>query len=65
MFVVLKDQDWIVFIYEDNLNGVVEDIVGVLLENCCVLGMMFYLECVVDFVYGLIDGQVFFCGLID
>lgn len=58
--VVLWVEDCIVFIYVLGINGLVSDIVGVLLVNCCVLGMMLYFEWVVDDVLGGCDGVVLF-----
>lgn len=55
----------VVFIYIDNLNGFVVDIVGVLFVNKCVFGMMLYLECVFDVGYGGIDGLVMFSVLME
>ena len=60
----LQDQDRIAFTYEDNPNGSVADIAGILSENRRVLGMMPHPERAVDEGHGGTDGQALFRGLI-
>ncbi len=60
----LKGDDRIAFSYEDNPNGSVEDIAGILSENRRVLGMMPHPERAVDLGHGGTDGQALFRGLI-
>lgn len=57
IFEDLKENNQIVFIYNDNINGSVENIVGIMNKVGNVLGMMFYLECVVEDLLGLEDGK--------
>ena len=61
----LQDQQRIAFRYQDNPNGSVDDIAGVLSENRRVLGMMPHPERAVDLAKPSADGQPFFAGLIE
>lgn len=61
---MLKSEDRIAFSYEDNPNGSVANIAGVLSENRRVLGMMPHPERAVDTGHGGTDGQALFRGLI-
>ncbi len=60
----LKAEDRIAFTYEDNPNGSVGDIAGVLSANRRVLGMMPHPERAVDVGHGGTDGQALFRGLL-
>lgn len=60
----LRAEDRIAFTYDDNPNGSVADIAGVLSENRRVLGMMPHPERAVDVGHGGTDGQALFRGLI-
>lgn len=60
IFDCIEGEGQVVFCYGNNLNGFQCDIVGVMNEQGNVLGMMFYLECVVDEKYGGMDGLVLF-----
>jgi len=60
----LKDQDRIAFTYDDNPNGSVDDIAGILSENRRVLGMMPHPERAADLGHGGADGAALFRALI-
>lgn len=60
----LHGEDRVAFTYDENLNGSVDDIAGVLSENRRVLGMMPHPERAVDTLHGGVDGQALFRGLI-
>jgi len=60
----LRDQDRIAFTYDNNPNGSISDIAGILSENRRVLGMMPHPERAVDDGHGGTDGQALFRGLI-
>lgn len=60
----LKGDDRVAFTYDQNPNGSVADIAGVLSENRRVLGMMPHPERAVDTGHGGTDGQALFRGLI-
>ncbi len=60
----LKGEDRIAFTYNDNPNGSVADIAGVLSDNRRVLGMMPHPERAVDEGHGGTDGQALFRGLV-
>lgn len=59
----LKDEDRIAFTYEDNPNGSVGDIAGILSENRRVLGMMPHPERAADSGHGGTDGTALFRAL--
>ena len=59
----LKDQDRIAFTYEDNPNGSIEDIAGILSANRRVLGMMPHPERASDEGHGGTDGTAMFRAL--
>ena len=59
----LRDQDRIAFTYEDNPNGSVADIAGVLSENRRVLGMMPHPERAAEAAHGGTDGEAVFRAL--
>lgn len=60
----LQGEDRIAFTYNDNPNGSVADIAGVLSDNRRVLGMMPHPERAVDEGHGGTDGQALFRGLV-
>ncbi len=60
----LRGEDRIAFTYEDNPNGSVADIAGVLSPNRRVLGMMPHPERAVDPAQGGTDGSVLFRSLL-
>ena len=60
----LQDQDRIAFTYQENPNGSLADIAGVLSENRRVLGMMPHPERAVEDLHGSTDGKPLFAGLI-
>lgn len=60
----LRDNDQIVFTYDGNPNGSVEDIAGVISENRRVLGMMPHPERAVDDIHGSTDGRALFRSLV-
>ncbi len=60
----LKDQGRIAFTYEDNPNGSVADIAGILSENKRVLGMMPHPERLNDAALGGTDGTGLFKSLV-
>jgi phosphoribosylformylglycinamidine synthase len=60
----LRGEDRIAFTYEDNPNGSVADIAGVLSQNRRVLGMMPHPERAVDPAQGGTDGSVLFRSLL-
>lgn len=60
----LAGNDRIAFTYEQNPNGAVADIAGILSDNRRVLGMMPHPERAVDEGHGGTDGQALFCGLL-
>ena len=59
----LQDQDRVAFTYEDNPNGSVADIAGILSENRRVLGMMPHPERAADEGHGGTDGAAVFRAL--
>ena len=59
----LQDQDRVAFTYEDNPNGSVADIAGILSENRRVLGMMPHPERAADEGHGGTDGTAVFRAL--
>jgi phosphoribosylformylglycinamidine synthase I len=59
----LKDEDRIAFSYQDNPNGSVADIAGILSENRRVLGMMPHPERLNDAALGGTDGKGLFKSL--
>lgn len=59
----LQDQDRVAFTYEDNPNGSVADIAGILSENRRVLGMMPHPERASDEGHGGTDGTAMFRAL--
>lgn len=59
----LRDQDRVAFTYEDNPNGSVGDIAGILSENRRVLGMMPHPERAADIGHGGTDGTALFRAL--
>ncbi len=59
----LRDQDRVAFTYEDNPNGSVADIAGILSENRRVLGMMPHPERAADPGHGGTDGTALFRAL--
>ncbi|MGR3713625.1 MAG: phosphoribosylformylglycinamidine synthase subunit PurQ [Shimia sp.] len=61
----LRDSDRIAFTYEDNPNGSVADIAGVVSRNRRVLGMMPHPERVADDGHGGTDGVAMFRALMD
>ena len=60
----LHGEDLVAFTYGDNPNGSIDDIAGILSENCRVLGMMPHPERAVDIGHGGTDGQALFRGLL-
>ncbi len=60
----LQDNNQIVFQYEDNPNGSLENIAGICSENGRVLGMMPHPERVCDPLLGGTDGRVIFESLL-
>lgn len=60
----LKDQNQIVFEYEDNPNGSLENIAGICSENGRVLGMMPHPERVCNPLLGGTDGRLIFGSLL-
>jgi phosphoribosylformylglycinamidine synthase subunit PurQ / glutaminase len=60
----LQGQDRVAFTYEDNPNGAMADIAGILSENRRVLGMMPHPERAMDKVQGSDDGAALFRALI-
>jgi len=60
---MLRAEDRIAFTYQDNPNGSLADIAGILSENRRVLGMMPHPERAIDPVHGGIDGRPLFAGL--
>ena len=60
----LQGDDRIAFTYQNNPNGSIADIAGVLSENRRVLGMMPHPERAVDAGHGATDGQALFRGLL-
>jgi phosphoribosylformylglycinamidine synthase subunit PurQ / glutaminase len=60
----VQGDDRIAFTYDDNPNGSVADIAGVLSANRRVLGMMPHPERAVDKGHGGTDGQALFRGLV-
>tara|TARA_R110002072_G_scaffold102450_2_gene225317 strand:- start:3 stop:671 length:669 start_codon:yes stop_codon:yes gene_type:complete len=60
----LLGDDRIAFTYQNNPNGSIADIAGVLSENRRVLGMMPHPERAVDAGHGATDGQALFRGLL-
>jgi len=60
----LQGEGRIAFRYQNNPNGSLEDIAGVLSDNRRVLGMMPHPERAVDAGHGGTDGQALFRGLI-
>lgn len=60
----LRDEDRIAFAYQDNPNGALADIAGVLSQNRRVLGMMPHPERAIDALQGSTDGQALFRGLV-
>ncbi len=60
----LQGEDRVAFRYQDNPNGSVDDIAGVLSENRRVLGMMPHPERAVDPATGLVGGKPLFDALI-
>jgi phosphoribosylformylglycinamidine synthase len=61
---MLRDHDRIAFTYQDNPNGSVADIAGVLSQNRRVLGMMPHPERAVMDMQGGADGARLFAGLV-
>jgi phosphoribosylformylglycinamidine synthase len=61
----LFDEDRVAFTYDNNPNGSVADIAGVLSENRRVLGMMPHPERLADEAHGGTDGKPFFANLFD
>ncbi|KIC39192.1 MULTISPECIES: phosphoribosylformylglycinamidine synthase subunit PurQ [unclassified Leisingera] len=59
----LQDQDRVAFTYEENPNGSVADIAGILSENRRVLGMMPHPERAADEGHGGTDGAAVFRAL--
>tara|TARA_R110002167_G_scaffold202616_1_gene406436 strand:+ start:38103 stop:38771 length:669 start_codon:yes stop_codon:yes gene_type:complete len=60
----LLGDDRVAFTYQNNPNGSIADIAGVLSENRRVLGMMPHPERAVDAGHGATDGQALFRGLL-
>jgi len=60
----LRDQDRIAFTYDDNPNGSVGDVAGVLSENRRVLGMMPHPERAIDAAHGGRDGTSLFQSML-
>lgn len=60
---MLKDQDRVAFTYEENPNGSVSDIAGILSENRRVLGMMPHPERAADEGHGSAEGAAVFRAL--
>lgn len=60
----LAAEDRIAFTYDDNPNGSVANIAGILSDNRRVLGMMPHPERAVDAGHGGTDGQALFRGLL-
>jgi len=61
---MLQGDDRVAFTYQNNPNGSIADIAGVLSENRRVLGMMPHPERAVDAGHGATDGQALFRGLL-
>jgi len=61
----LFDEDCVAFTYDNNPNGSVAEIAGVLSENRRVLGMMPHPERLADEAHGGTDGKPFFANLFD
>ncbi|WP_438956156.1 phosphoribosylformylglycinamidine synthase subunit PurQ [Cognatiyoonia sp.] len=61
---VLKGEDRIAFTYEDNPNGSVDNVAGVLSENRRVLGMMPHPERAIDMGHGGTHGKAMFRSLL-
>lgn len=61
----LKDNDRIAFTYQDNPNGSIADIAGVVSKNRRVLGMMPHPERAADDGHGGTDGVAMFRALMD
>ena len=61
----LRDEDRIAFTYQDNPNGSVADIAGVVSKNRRVLGMMPHPERAADPEHGGTDGVAMFRALMD
>lgn len=61
---LLNGEDRVAFTYQDNPNGSVADIAGVLSENRRVLGLMPHPERAVDPEHGGTDGKGLFDGLL-
>lgn len=59
----LQGEDRVAFTYEDNPNGAVADIAGILSENRRVLGMMPHPERAADLGHGGTDGTALFRAL--
>jgi phosphoribosylformylglycinamidine synthase subunit PurQ / glutaminase len=60
----LKENNQIVFTYQDNPNGSLEDIAGIINENGNVLGMMPHPERAVDELLGGADGLKLFQSIV-
>jgi phosphoribosylformylglycinamidine synthase len=60
----LQDQDRIAFTYQDNPNGAMADIAGILSENRRVLGMMPHPERAMEKAQGSDDGAALFRALV-
>lgn len=60
----LQAEDRIAFRYDENPNGSVADIAGILSENRRVLGMMPHPERMADPAHGGTDGAALFAGLV-
>ena len=60
----LKENNQIVFTYEENPNGSVEDIAGIINEKGNVLGMMPHPERAVDELLGSADGLKLFQSIV-
>ena len=61
----LEQNQRIIFKYENNPNGSIEDIAGVLSSNRRVLGMMPHPERAFEKAHGNSDGMIFFKGLVE
>ncbi|KAF0677135.1 phosphoribosylformylglycinamidine synthase subunit PurQ [Profundibacterium mesophilum] len=62
---LLRGEDRIVFTYDDNPNGSVNDIAGIVSANRRVLGMMPHPERAVEAAHGNTDGAQLFAGLME
>lgn len=64
---VIEDNNQVVFCYVNgiNLNGLFNDIVGIINVNGNVFGMMLYLENLVEFLQGGFDGCLLFESFLD